>query len=58
VHNVTVLKLEAAVSDHVCDASLNIRESRYKVSYPWDRGEDEIISEKPVELITLVRRGQ
>lgn len=58
VHNVTVLKLEAVVSGHACDANLNIWEIRYKFSYPWDEGEDEIMLEKPMDPTALVRRGQ
>lgn len=53
-----VLKLEDVVSGHACNANLNTSETRYRVSCPWDKGEDELMLEKPVDLIALVRRAQ
>lgn len=38
VHYGTVLKREAVVSGHACDANFNTWETRYKVFYPWDKG--------------------
>lgn len=58
LHIVTVLKLEAIVSGHAFDANFNIWETRYKVSYPWNKGEKEILMEKPVDHNALIRWDQ